>query len=279
VLVEPLIADGQQIGTLALGPKRQDIVLQSQDLALIGTLAPLVATAIQSAAREQHLEQQVELLYERERELVALSNRLMRVQEDDRHHLALDLHDDPLQRAILLARELAEEPEDPRSRRWGRAADEIIASLRAICTGLRPRVLDDLGLHAGLAWLVNDLRARSELAVSLTVETPDGQPFGRVDCDLEIALFRVAQEALANCLRHADASTVSVELYRCPGNVRLFVQDDGIGLPPQVPLTDQPATLGILGMRERLRSWGGSVSVEPIEPRGTRVVASVDVQG
>src|SRR6266536_3472020 len=230
LLVEPLIADGVPIGSLSVGPKVQDVELQEQDHALIRTLAPLVATALQSAVRERNLEQQVQLLHRREEELVALSDRLMRVQEDDRHHLALDLHDDPLQRAILLAREMGEEPHDARSVRWRRDTEEIIASLRAICTGLRPRVLDDLGLEAGLGWLVNNLRARTELDVNLSVGAADGEAFSRLPADLEIALFRVAQEALANCLRHADAGMVSVEVFREGQTLRLLVQDDGVGL-------------------------------------------------
>jgi signal transduction histidine kinase len=273
-LLEPLIADGDEIGSLTVGPKRHDIELLEQDRALIRTLAPLVATALQSAARERHLERQVRLLHNREDELVALSARLMRVQEADRYELALDLHDDPLQRAILLARELGEEVEESHSARWGRATEEIIASLRAICTGLRPRVLDDLGLEAGMAWLVNDVRARSELAVSLSVGAADGTSFGRLPPDLEIALFRVAQEALTNCLKHAAAATVSVELCRAGNAVRLQVEDDGMGY--RVP-TGAEQTTGILGMRERLRAWGGSVVLEPHEPSGTRVVAEVGI--
>jgi len=272
VLVEPLIADGVEIGRLAVGPKQQDIELLDQDGALIRSLAPLVATALQSAARERHLELQVRLLHNREDELVALSARLMHVQEEDRRALALDLHDDPMQRAILLARELVEDADDGKTKRWRHATDEIIASLRAISAGLRPRVLDDLGLEAGIAWLVNDLRVRSDMAVSLSVCCDDGHAFGRLQPDLEIALFRVAQEALSNCLKHAEAATVSVDLVRTAGCVRLEVLDDGTGL--RVPLDAQPTT-GILGMRERLRQWGGDVAVESLVPRGARVVAVV----
>ncbi len=272
----PLIADGVLIGSLCVGPKEQDVELQARDQALIRTLAPLVGTALQSAVRETDLERQVQLLHRREEELVALSGRLMHVQEEDRHHLALDLHDDPLQRAILLARDLGEDPHDPRAVRWCGDVHEIIASLRAICAGLRPRVLDDLGLEAGVRWLVNDLRARTELDVSLRVGSPPGQAFGRMCADLEIALFRVVQEALANCLRHAEAERVCVEVCREGSLVRLVVEDDGVGFRVQVP-ADPTTNLGVLGMRERLRAWGGSVGIEALEPRGTRVVASVEL--
>jgi signal transduction histidine kinase len=272
---EALIADGVKIGWLKVGTKRGEAELHQQDRALIRTLAPLVATALQSAAREQHLERQVHLLHQRENELVALSDLLMRVQEDERHHLSLDLHDDPLQRAMLLARELGEQAEhDPRAKAWRGDIDEIIASLRAICAGLRPRVLDDLGLEAGMSWLVTNFRARTELDVALNVWGVDGEAFGRLTPELEIALFRVAQEALANCLRHADAQHVTVHLQRENGNVRLQVHDDGIGYRVQ-PSADATAMLGILGMRERLRAWGGTVLIEALEPRGTRVVAEV----
>ena len=71
--------------------------------------------------------------------------------------------------------------------------EEIIISLRAICTGLHPPVLDDFGLVAGLDWLLHDVRARSDLTISLSTETAGEAPVGRLEPDLEVALYRVAQ--------------------------------------------------------------------------------------
>ena len=96
-----------------------------------------------------------------------------------------ELHDDPLQRAILLSRQLRE-ADTERTRPWSTAADEIIVSLRAICGGLRPTVLDDLGLEAALGRLVKDLCARSDLSVVLVVDPDDGLVAGRLPRDMEV---------------------------------------------------------------------------------------------
>ena len=99
----PLVADGLAIGTLAIGPRRHGVELLRDDRRLIITLAPLLATALQNSLLVQLLESQVAVLADREHALAALSTRLMQVQEGERRHLALDLHDDPLQRTIVLA--------------------------------------------------------------------------------------------------------------------------------------------------------------------------------
>lgn len=273
-----LVSEGTAIGTLAVGPKRREADLTPDDVGLITTLAPLVATALRNALLVRTLERQVVALSDREAALEALSARLMTVQEEERRQLALELHDDPLQRAILLARALGEAPQTPQIQRWRQSVDEIIASLRATCTDLHPPVLDDLGLVPGIERLVNNLRARSDLDVQAVVMTGNGAPFGRLDEALEVALYRVAQEALYNCLKHARATKVTLVLRRDENRVELKVVDDGQGYRPD----DDPRQhlhLGILGMRERLRPWGGSLSVEATVAGGTVVSAEISLGG
>jgi signal transduction histidine kinase len=273
-----LVADGATIGILAVGPKQHDLDLSPEDKALLDTLAPLVGTALQNALLVRRLEAQVAVLAEREQALEALSTQLMHAQEEERRRIALDLHDEPLQRAILLAREMAEATPRPNEHSWRRAVEEIIVSLRAVCAGLRPPVLDDLGLVAGLEWLLNDVRARSELTALLTVEVGDAEAFGRLPRAFESALYRVAQEALNNCLRHAQASQVSVVLQRDQRLVRLCVADDGRGPAIAVNGAHRPFQLGILGMRERLRPWGGTLAVAACPGGGTVVSAEIPVR-
>lgn len=272
----PLVADGATIGTLLVGPKRTDVELSIEDRALLSTVAPLAATALQNALLLRRLEAQVVALGERERALEALNMRLMEVQEDERRRIALDLHDDPLQLAILLARHVNGEVSQETLRRLRQIAEEIIVSLRAICTGLHPPALDDFGLVAGLERLVSEIRGRSDLAASLAVE-PDPDSFGRLDPNLEMSLYRVAQEALNNCLKHAEASHVAVSVTRTNGRVLLQVTDDGRGCNGAA--TSQGGDvhhLGILGMRERLQRWRGSLKVEPGADAGTVVSAEVE---
>jgi len=269
----PLIADGLAIGSLALGPKRHDVTLLPEDRALVTTAAPLIATALQSATLVHRLEEQVAALATRERELAALSARLLRVQEEERRSLALDLHDEPLQGAILLAREVGEVG-GAQGDRWRRQLDDLIAALRAICEGLRPPILDDLGLVPALERLVQETRARGDLDVSLCLTEAEGA-FGRLEAALETGLYRAAQEGLHNTLKHASASQVRVRLAREGARIRLEIADDGRGLNEGDG--SPPPRMGLVGMRERLRPWGGEVTL--VSPPGGGTVVSVVVEG
>lgn len=275
----PLVSEGTTIGHMSVGPKRRDLDLTPDDFALIATIAPLVARSLRNALLMRTLERQVQALSERESALAALSARLMDVQEEERRQLALELHDDPLQRAILLARALGEAPQNPEVKRWRQGVEEIIASLRATCMDLHPPVLDDLGLVPGIERLVNNLRARSDLDVRLIVETDNGGSFGRLDVGLEVALYRVAQEALYNCLKHARATKVVLTLRKDHERIQLAVVDDGQGYKPADGDEHGHIHLGILGMRERLRHWEGTLKVEASVAGGTVVLADVGLGG
>jgi signal transduction histidine kinase len=244
----------------------------------LATVAPLVAPALHSALLVQRLAAQVQALAERERELAALNDRLVQVQEEERRRLALDLHDDALQRAVLLTRQLKSSAEAGRvEAHWSEAVNEITLSLRAICTGLRPPMLDDFGLGSALEWLVNSLRARSELNIFLEI-APAGAAFERMEPDLALALYRVAQEALNNILKHAGATHAWVILEQAGGSIRLEVTDNGVGLKPGDPGQGPSISLGLLGMRERLAPWGGQVSVESAPGGGTTVSATIETE-
>ncbi len=267
----PLVADGRRLGVLALGPKRHDVELSAEDVALVRTFAPLLATVLQNVHLVERLAEQVSELRDRELALTELSARLMRVQEEERRRVALDLHDDPLQRAILLARSMREGAQAGAAETWRQALDDVIDGLRRICTGLRPPALDDLGLARAIEGLLRDVRARSDLRATLRASM-EAEPGRRLHPDLETALFRVAQEALNNCLRHAQATQVEVLLCVDRDTVHLRVMDDGIGTEPSSP---QGGRFGILGMRERLRPWGGEVLLESPPAGGTILSVAV----
>ncbi len=270
----PLLANGIKTGTLLIGPKQSEPQLLLEDRLFLNTFTPLLGTALHNALLLRRLEQQVALLGEREEVLAAFSARLIDVQEEERYRIALDIHDDPLQRAVLLERSLAEELALPQARRWHWAVEEIIISLRSICMGMRPPMLDDFGLIHGLEWLINDVRARTDLVVEFLVETDDQQPFGRLSIDLEVALYRVVQEALNNCCKHAHATHVTVTLWRKSRSMGVSIRDNGRG---DVPTNGTPASrrFGIIGMRERIRPWGGTLKIDSL-PEGGLLVA-VDI--
>lgn len=279
----PLIADGQDIGLLRIGPKEHDIELLPHDRTLVTTVAPLLATAIQNAVLITRLEEQVSELEKNRQELRALSLELIGVQEEERRRIALDLHDDALQRAILLARDLqqderAEQQGSHRQRRQ-EAVQEIIVSLRSVCNGLRPPALDDLGLVGGVKYLISDVCARSTLEVSLVVEADDQGSFGRLDPQLEVDLYRIVQEALNNCMKHAHASCACVSFRQSLHSVRLCVVDDGLGCRRSRESSSDQQHLGLVGFRERLRPWNGRVSIGPSAGGGTQVTVEVPIGG
>lgn len=204
-------------------------------------------------------------------ELQTLARRLMTVQEDERASLSRELHDD-IGQAItaikLCASSLAHEP-DPMRRavvvetagEIAQIADQTVAKLRDLSLLLRPPQLDVLGLEAALRWQAGTL-FRGDGPV-LTLEVP---PLPcRPPRDVELACFRIAQEALTNVLRHAQARRVVLRLSCDEAWLRLQVDDDGNGLAP-----DRRDGLGLVTMRERAQQLGGTFAIES-EPGATRI--------
>jgi signal transduction histidine kinase len=151
--------------------------------------------------------------------------------------------------------------------------EDVVASLQAICTGLRPEALEELGLTAALERLVDDIRARSNLIIDFETDSCAVHP--RQPGDLDLALFRVAQEALYNCLRHAYATMVRMRFSATDTSLRLEISDDGRGFSPEDAKGARAPHLGILGMQERIRRWGGTVTIRSAVGGGTTVVATV----
>jgi signal transduction histidine kinase len=130
-------------------------------------------------------------------------------------------------------------------------------------------MLDDLGLTAAIQWQAREVSRRTGLAVKVSAEAEaDDLPEG-----LSICLYRVAQEALQNVARHAQAKTVRIELKQNPGSLVLSVQDDGIGFN-----VESLGGLGLVGMKERLRQVGGVLHVTSQSGKGTTVVAEVPIE-
>jgi signal transduction histidine kinase len=138
--------------------------------------------------------------------------------------------------------------------------DQALQGVRDIAMGLRPSMLDDLGLEAALQWQVREFCRRHEIPVNITVKTPLGDlPEGD-----KTNLYRIVQEALTNCARHSQAKSISIVIDRQNGALRLVVRDDGIGFRPGT----NGKGLGLVGIQERAREMGGSMNIES-NSRGT----------
>src|SRR5207248_7793810 len=188
------------------------------------------------------------------------AGRILHAQEDERRRLSQELHDQPLQDLIHLCRQL----DAGRMDGAREVATQVVSELRQISHGLRPPALDDLGLTAALRKLVADFSARTGIAASYRVE---GRA-RRLPADVELGLFRIAQEALNNVSRHAAAERVTVRARFLEGEVRLAVNDDGAGF-----VTGQAAesSLGIAGMTERAALLGGRLEVVSGAGKGSTV--------
>jgi two-component system sensor histidine kinase UhpB len=216
-----------------------------------------------------------------------LAARVIMAQEDERKRVARELHDEAGQALtaviIGLERGLASMPEtyapdlpvQPRQliSNLRDLAAQTLDEVRKLALELRPSVLDDLGLVAALRQYVRSTEERSGLTAQLTIVGWD-EDAPRLPPEVETALFRIAQEALTNAIRHARATSVQVRLRRAAKLVTLEVRDDGVGLAA----SQQPAIgehLGIFGMRERARLLRGEFHAGPSTPHGTLVQVDI----
>jgi two-component system sensor histidine kinase UhpB len=204
---------------------------------------------------------------EAEQALATLSRRLLEVQEAERRHIAHELHDEVGQALTALkitlhsAQQLV--PDTPAAPLLLDALgqlDRTMQQLRTLSLGLRPPMLDDLGLVAALRWHIQGVRERTGLAVRLEVDPCAG----RQAAELEMACFRVVQEALNNVVQHARAANVSVELRCSEGELDLTVRDDGAGFDVAAARkqANRGPSLGLLGMEERVRLLGGQFGIQ-----------------
>jgi len=226
--------------------------------------------------------QLLERLESNEHDFVRLARSVYRVQEDEKRRLARDLHDGigqnltalKHQLGLLVASSSTLEPHD--RERIERSIGLCAATLdetRELSRLLRPQVLDDLGLEPALRWLARTLGESSDLPIEVQIEALPALP-----TELESVLFRIAQEALGNVVRHASATQALIRLAERTGWVRLVVWDDGVGF--DVPAADARSSSGVSsglsGMRERARLFGGRVGVES-RAGDTRVIAQFPI--
>jgi signal transduction histidine kinase len=204
-------------------------------------------------------------------------------QEEERRHIAQELHDGPLQALIHICRQIdalegTTDSSGATDRRGGAtlasmrsSVEDTVAELRSIARGLRPSVLDDLGLVASINQVLTEATEREGFQSAFTV---DGT-VTRLPPAVELAVFRIAQEAVTNAARHAHARRVDVGLQFGDGWLDLSVADDGAGFDPQSEFWGDTQSLGLPGMSERARLIGGRFTVTSQAGQGTTVQVRV----
>ena len=241
-------------------------------LALAGTVdvsASFLAAVVElvhAALKRTHLHAR---LAEKEHQRSRLLQAVLSAQEEERGRISRDLHDQIGQSltALLLGLDRNLEAPDPDDlAKLKEIASIALSDVRRIALDLRPSVLDELGLEAALRRFARDTHERYQIDVRVLVTLPK-----RLGHQEETVLYRVAQEALTNVVRHARAGAVSVVVTASRGGVQLVVEDDGVGFDPtRLAAAEQ---VGLMGMRERLELLGGSLRLESAPGEGCSVYA------
>jgi PAS domain S-box-containing protein len=214
-------------------------------------------------------------------QLRQLSAALQTIREEERTYIARELHDDLGQILASLRMDLAllqrADGNTPDSLRLMKGMENnlltAITSLRRIATNLRPRALDEGGLYFALQGLREDFMERHAIPCALFADESEL----RLDDAASTAIFRIVQEALTNIARHANASNVTVNLYRLNGDLLVQIRDDGRGIRAED--MEKAESLGLIGMRERVWAMNGEISITSDEPPGTRIDIVVPLAG
>ena len=254
ILRVPLGAGDEQVGEIVCGPKTEGR-MGDDDIQLVRTLAGQLALAVRNAR---------------------LAGRIANAAESERRRIERNIHDGAQQELVALIARLAmarsaaaqgglspDVIDDMR-----REAQRILSELRELAQGIHPSVLSD----GGILEAVEDRCAR--LPLEVTLETSEGLRARRFGDNVEGAAYFFVTESLANVLKHADATRTTISLTYEDGRLLLGVADDGRGFDP-----DTTSDGGLLGLRDRIRALGGTVTVASAPGSGTRITASLPVSG
>ena len=227
------------------------------------------------------LEQQGRLRYQAlkhsRHELEALSARLVEAQEAERRSISRELHDEVGQTLGALLVDLGQlsklvSPDDGlvhgQISRIKSAAETAVKSIRDIALLLRPPMLDDLGLVPALEWQGREVSRRGNMEVEVHSENVSEQ----LPDEVKVCIYRLVQEALNNAATHAEAKNAKVSVVQTADKITVETTDDGHGFDPQ-----RMRGMGILGMEERVRRLGGSLTIQSAPGKGTNVKAELPV--
>jgi len=232
----------------------------------------------------------VDRLEQTSRDQQRLAHRLLSVREEERAHLARELHDEfgqylaSLNAEAAYARELAEEGVPallPCAESIGNTCGHMMEVLQQILHRLRPIGLAEFGLLPSLRQLIDGWNARSYGRILFTLEADAAPALDALADDLNVSVYRIVQESITNAVRHGRASQVAVALRRAGAELLLDIADDGQGAAPTPPAQAAPKAggFGLLGMEERVLALGGSLSVAAAPGGGTVVKVRLPLAG
>ncbi len=234
-------------------------------------------------ARTREVEERNADVLRQSEQLRELSWRLLRTQDEERRYIARELHDSAGQTLTVLGMNLAQ-----LVHKTGRKAPELVGDaemiqetvqqlqreIRTASYLLHPPLLDESGISSALNWYTQGLIERSGLEITLDIS----EDFGRLPGDMELLVFRLVQECLTNIHRHSGSKTAKIRMVREGDLLTLNVQDQGKGMSPArlAEVHSQGSGVGIRGMRERLRQFRGTLSIES-DGSGTRILVTIPI--
>jgi signal transduction histidine kinase len=280
-IVAPLMDRRKAVGVLGVvhvdsGFFKQDDLFVARRFADLGSLA--LRNAHYIATERDHAQMEAELAEAQLKEQLRADtlHAVIRAQEDERARIARELHDSAGQAmaSILLSLKIASQQDSIEKMRERLAdlrdvASITAADIRRISQELRPALLDDMGLRAGLERYCGDVSARAAVPIDVSVRLADE----RLDSEVETVLYRIVQEAITNALKSASPSRIDISLDDLTGDLRLVIADDGSGFDPDA--VKGAGGLGLTGMRERAELIGGKLEIRSTPGRGTSVELEV----
>jgi PAS domain S-box-containing protein len=274
-IIVPLLSQANFVGSVNLGSEEPN-AFSDEHLQVAREVSNQMALALQNADLFEHLR----MAHQR---LQLLNQKLLHAQEMEKHHLARELHDEVGQALTALRIHLEEMDamvKDPgltqKLSESSLILERILKQIRTLSVDLRPLVLDDLGLVAALRWYAS---SRSQLGGFSVHFEPDSNT-EKLAPEIETVCFRVAQEALTNIIRHANAKHVRLDLHLLDQELFLSIKDDGDGFDIQQMQKQimQGKSFGILGMKERIALVGGDFEMESVPGCGTEVRVKLPVK-
>jgi signal transduction histidine kinase len=259
----------------------RDDIKRAMYFALLAGVLVSAASILRIGWLERRAKQQHEQAARTGEELRHLSTRLRHVQEEERRTISRELHDEVGQKLTALRMDLgalerlrAADPEEFRQclSEVKTLAEHSLRMIRDIAAGLRPSVLDDLGLGPAIQQQAREFGKRAGIRVSVSI---DGD-FDHLTDRQRTYIYRIVQEALTNCAKHSHARQIGIAMRTADGRTELTVADDGMGFDPA---RVSHSGLGLIGIEERARELGGAVALEAAEGKGTTIRVAIPMNG
>ncbi|MFY9905089.1 MAG: PAS domain S-box protein [Terriglobales bacterium] len=279
--IELSLAIARQL-SFAIDRKRADAALRQSEEKFRKLSASLDGEV---RVRTSELEARSSGMVKQSEQLRDLSQRLLQAQDEERRHIARELHDSAGQTLTVLEMNLAQFLQEAQRSAPHLAKDaeetqqlvqQLTREIRTTSYLLHPPLLDESGLASALSWYIEGLRERSGLEIMLAIS----EEFGRLPRDIELVVFRLVQECLTNIHRHSGSKSASIQIAREGEAISIEVEDQGKGMSPEklAEIQSRGAGVGIRGMHERVRQFHGNMQIES-SGSGTRIFVMIPILG